>query len=160
MQSPTKNSVRSAMASTPKIRAQLKTYVKGNPKLLHIARKLTRRKYKIVHITDQITLTRDWCDQLPNIFQCIISIPRSGVMISNVISLRFGVGWATIEGFLRQEVYGVNFREIKNILIVDDGVTTGGHLDYAKQRIQDLFPDINVFTGALFARENCSTHVD
>lgn len=148
------------MQALDSARSQLKSTVKSNPRLLHIARKLARRKYKIVQITDQISLTREWCNQLPNIFQCIISIPRSGVMIANVISLRFGVGWATIDGFLRKEVYGIRFEDVNHILIVDDGVTTGNNLNSAKQRIQQLFPHIQVSTGALFARENSTVHVD
>lgn len=81
-------------------------------------------------------------------------------MIANVISLRFGVGWATIDGFLRKEVYGIRFEDVNHILIVDDGVTTGNNLNSAKQRIQQLFPHIQVSTGALFARENSTVHVD
>jgi hypoxanthine phosphoribosyltransferase len=141
-------------------RTKIKSTVKSNPRLLHIARKLARRKYKIIQITDQISLTRDWCNQLPNVFQCAISIPRSGVMIANVISLRFGVGWATIDGFLRKEVYGAQFNDIKHVLIVDDGVATGNALNLAKEKIQKAYPNIHVSTGALFARENSVVRVD
>jgi hypoxanthine phosphoribosyltransferase len=141
----------------------LKEYVKTKPRLLYLARFLLHKKYRIVPIVDQVSLTKEWVKQLPNQFDCIVCIPRSAVIISNIIALHFATAWATVDGFLRGEIYQAcnpRFKALNHVLLVDDCIGPGLVLENAKQKLQTVFPSLKVSTGALFQRETSTYHAD
>lgn len=124
----------------------LKVFVKKHPHLLMIARKMLGRKLPILLTwSDIYLLTEDWCKTLPSTFDCVIGVPRGGLIIADVIALNFGVPLSSPENFVRGEVWqsrSLPIREFKKVLLVDDCVDQGRSLLRIKKELETKFPGV------------------
>lgn len=134
----------------------LKKIVKSHRHLLRIARFVLRRRSKKLLVyswSDVNLMVDDWCRFLPRDFDCVIGIPRSGLMIADQISLNLGLPLSTPEDFIRGVVWQSRVLNLpskfKRVLVVDDCVDVGRELTLAVFKLRRAFPETVFMVGAL-----------
>ena len=96
--------------------------------------------------------TQEWIVDLPDDLDLIVGIPRSGMLVSNLLSLHLNLPMTDIDG-LREgrllqtgERYdgGFDLSKFSKILVVDDTVYTGSEMTDAQATIGgfDLSADV------------------
>lgn len=90
---------------------------------------LIKGKFTLVTYQDLVTWTLDWVKSLPRNYDVIVGIPRTGLLVATLITLRLGKPLSTPE-FLGQGYWWLSNKieraqEAKNILLVDDSISTG-----------------------------------
>lgn len=94
-------------------------------------------------------LTKDIHEWIPSVqveFDCVVGIPRSGMLVANILALKWGVPFVDLDGFLEGRILGLGRRyrhidqgryldERRKVLIVDDSISSGGAMAKAKDRI-------------------------
>jgi hypoxanthine phosphoribosyltransferase len=88
-----------------------------------------------------------------------VGIPRSGLLIGSMIATKLAKPLATPDNSLWLSK-AINFRPIRNILVVDDCITTGKSLNTAAESIREKYPQATVYRGALFANDKNKEMVD
>ena len=84
---------------------------------------------------------------LPREIDLVVGIPRSGMLVANMISLYLNKPLCDIDSFLERTVYRsgstkstarwkIDFREMRNVLVVEDSVCSGKSILAAKERIE------------------------
>jgi hypoxanthine phosphoribosyltransferase len=95
----------------------------------------------------------DWCRFLPREFDCIVGIPRSGLLIADQIALNFGLPLSIPDDFLRGVVWQSRVlsypQEFKRVLVVDDCVGNGRDLTQALCTLKKAFPKTEFKSAAL-----------
>ena len=83
--------------------------------------------------------------KIPSSVDLIVAIPRSGLLLGNIIALYLNKPITTVEMFLRGEIiehgttrYIENNGEFKHLLIVDDTSNTGNSILTAKHKLLDI----------------------
>jgi len=105
----------------------------------------------VVHYRSLRNLTEDtlrWSAELPKDFDLIVGIPRSGMLVANLLSLFLNVPYADLDGFCEGRVIGTGERgrffrrsngarmgQTRKILVVDDSVASGSAMEAARKRI-------------------------
>jgi orotate phosphoribosyltransferase len=112
--------------------------------------------------------TQEWIVDLPDDLDLIVGIPRSGMLVSNLLSLHLNLPMTDIEGLrdgrLLQtgERYDGEFDigEFSKILVVDDTVYTGTAMTDARSTIDDLDLSADVYYGAVYVDAGSEEFVD
>ena len=109
--------------------------------------------------SDLCMLTDEWCRFLPLDLDCIIGIPRAGLIVANQISLNLATSLSTPENFLRGEVwqsFSLNkIRDFKKVLVVDDAYGNGFHMETAVNKLRECFPNILFLSASLIKCYDC-----
>lgn len=101
---------------------------------------LNFRSYNDLNITINDNLSK-----IPKDIDLIVGIPRSGLLVANLISLSLNKPLLNLEEFLekkesnggeRVKKYKKKFSQIKKVLVVDDSLNTGSALQKAKEKIK------------------------
>lgn len=135
----------------------IKRFVKKHRVLSKTANFLLRKKKaQFFTIKTAVDLTYKFLDIIPNEYDCIIGIPRGGLLFANIIACHYGRPLATPEGFIRGEVWfakdvPLKPEEYKSILLVEDSIYTGKQLQEAKQKLLNYDPSLNIKTATIFA---------
>jgi orotate phosphoribosyltransferase-like protein len=137
-----------------KLKLKAKFFVKSHSKLLEFARFVLCKKTPVVLSWDDVyMMVEDWCRFLPRDFDCVIGIPRSGLMVADQIALQFGLPLSTPDSFIQGAVWQSKRLDLppnfKRVLVVDDCVDVGRDLIYELHRLRKAFPDCEFLTGAL-----------
>lgn len=120
-------------------------------------------KIRVVTMREATDLTLKWLTKLPNDYDCIIGVPRSGLWVAGTIALKLGLPLSTPTSFLRGESWytlHLPLREMRRVLLVEDDVIYGKQILKYKHDLESLFPDLQVETASLFATTNGSKLVD
>ncbi len=89
---------------------------------------------------------RSWLDQLPRDLDVIVGIPRSGLLVANMLCLHLNLPLADLEGFCEGRILTSGERSVlarrndilkttRNVLIVDDSVATGKQMSVVKDMV-------------------------
>lgn len=112
-----------------------------------------RKKTLVLDFTDIATMVDDWCHYLPTDIDCVIGVPRGGLVVANMIALNFGVSLSTPDCFLRGEVwqsFSLNkTKDFKRVLVVEDWVSSGNAIISAVKRLEAVFPDCKFILASL-----------
>lgn len=87
--------------------------------------------------------------KLPRDIDLIVGIPRSGMLVANIIALYLNLPLTDIDTFLNGEIYSTgNTRKlnswvkdvssVKKVLVIDDSISSGEAIKQAKKRIGQL----------------------
>jgi uncharacterized HAD superfamily protein/adenine/guanine phosphoribosyltransferase-like PRPP-binding protein len=146
---------------------RVEEFIRNHARLLKVARIVdqarTRARKTLVlpHYIEVITipraaaLTEQWLEKLPSDFDVIIGIPRSGLLIANIIATKFALPLSTPDDFVRgvqwQSKYTLHTPEINNrVLLVEDSVVSGRRLSEALAQLQLHFPRLQIEVASLF----------
>lgn len=111
-------------------------------------------RQRLIRLEDMTAMTRDWCKRLPCAYDLVVGIPRTGLTIAGLISDYFAIPLSVPEKL--PEFWSSNDipeREIKRVLIVEDGTTHGSKLIPAKDVAQAFFPNATVHIGSLLVNK-------
>jgi adenine/guanine phosphoribosyltransferase-like PRPP-binding protein len=92
-------------------------------------------------VDDLNRLVRMAALRLPGDIDLIVGIPRSGLLVANLLALHMHVPMATLGGFARGEVLDIGSRfarrpaTLRKVLVVDDSVSSGVQLRAARDRL-------------------------
>ena len=101
-------------------------------------------------------------------YDLIVGIPRSGLLVANLLALHLNKPLSDIDRFLEGEVIGSgkrldhsdNFQEFDRVLVVDDSVSSGGQMSQTKSRIESHSLPFAVDYGAIFITPKGHKFVD
>ena len=87
---------------------------------------------------------------IPRDFDLIVGIPRSGMLPANLLSLYLNKPYTDLQSFLNGHIYKAGVRsqffdisEFKNILVVDDSVSSGSAINECKASLKHLSDKFN-----------------
>ena len=147
-----------------------KLFLKRHPRLMRIARKVLGRKSTISNtpffsLGDAFQmLVQSLESKIPNEFDCIVGVPRAGLMFANILASAYGRPLSTPEGFVRGEIWFAGecsfSKDFKKVLIVEDSLVTGKQLMAAVEKLKDFKPGMEVKTASLFVKTGYNVPVD
>lgn len=87
-----------------------------------------------------------WTRLLPRDFELVVGIPRSGLLVANLLALHLGLPLSDVDGLLEGRVFkaGMRCRSAqqddflrmrRKVLIVDDTCLTGGSIEKNKRKV-------------------------
>lgn len=127
-------------------------------------RKRVRGEFHFVTFSEAIEWTRDWLRSFPRRYDVVVGIPRSGIAIASVISLKLGLPlttpdhlahgdwWFSAEGEMRWK----NDRPLQ-VLLVDDSISSGSAMAEALAELDSCPHAIEVTRAALIASEETTS---
>lgn len=153
---------------------KLKELVKGRPsprlaRVFLLARSAKRRKTEgtmsFRSIEDLVLAVQNLADRVPNQYDLIVGVPRSGLFPANILALKFGrpliaAGLPESVGPWISGSSERTFDQPESILVLDDTATTGKAVLKAKAAVQERYPDALVNTAVVYAAPNTKDMVD
>lgn len=122
-------------------------------------------------VSDLSFLTNRHVSRVPQDIELIVGIPRSGMLVASIISLKLNLPLTDLYSFLRNdELKKGNTRTYKHnqlqrpweaskILLVDDSIASGKSMEAAVAMVRDSFAG-EVVTMAAFAQRDNTRQVD
>jgi len=108
--------------------------------------------------------TCEWIKVFPISYDIIVGIPRSGLLVANIIASKLGKILTTPELF-SQKIGWISTtitkkEEYKNILLVDDSIYSGKTMEKALELLYSYRPNIKITKAVLIVNENSKNLVD
>jgi len=142
--------------------SSLKNFVRKHKRLLTVAKACkqaihpVKHDWHVVTFEDFFGLAVDWADKLPNDFECILGVPRNGLLIANVLALKMGKPLSTADDFVRGIVWASRDYEkptvYTKVLLVEDAVDTARAMKSDLAKLKAYNPDLEVKTACLFTQ--------
>lgn len=130
----------------------------------NLKKSITGGKFTFITVDNLVNLTTDFVKSFPSTFDLIVGIPRSGLLVANVIALKLGKPLTTPELFLKNEYWISKLISKKEdylkILLVDDSVTSGKSLDDALSILLSSGRKLSVVKAAVIVTEDATKKVD
>jgi len=131
-------------------------------------RSILRDKYSFVTTNELVVWTAEWLRSFPTTHDLIVGIPRSGLLVATLISLKFAKPLTTPELFAQNRYWvsewlseRINEKaEYKNILLVDDSINTGKTMEEAFRLLCSTHRNFNITKAALIGIEDSGDLVD
>ena len=112
-----------------------------------------------------------WLDILPHDFDVIVGVPRSGLLVANLLSTQTNTPMTDLKGLLerrmidsgqRLQIQGAEgfFNSRLKVLVVDDSVGQGKQIQKAKKMIEEANAQHEILFGALYVTPECKEMVD
>jgi orotate phosphoribosyltransferase len=129
----------------------------------NLIKKIERGNVKFVSIDELIIFTNEWIKFLPQDIDIILGIPRSGLLVASLVSLKLGKPLTTPKLFTEGQYWVSKLIKqgppFKHILIIDDSIDSGKTMDESLN-ILSLTPDVILTKAALFVTEKSKNYVD
>lgn len=99
-------------------------------------------------VTDLNDLIVQWMSTLPRDIDVIVGVPRSGLMVGNLLALHLNLPLTDVDGLIEGKTFGGgerlqnrrglrSLKESCHVLVVDDSIWTGGQLGGVRRRIEE-----------------------
>jgi uncharacterized HAD superfamily protein len=109
--------------------------------------------------------------KLPGDFDLIVGIPRSGMLVANILALHMNIPFTDLEGLLERRVIAKGRRAIRypieklldkhiKVLVVDDSVGRGTQMRAAREKIADAKLHHEILYGAVYVTPESLPLVD
>ena len=130
-------------------------------------RNLTGRDFKFVTIDQATVWTAEWVRSLPEQYDIVVGVPRSGMLVASIIALKLGKGLTTPD-LLQQGEYWHSKRageklaldQINSVLLVDDSLDTGRAMQKAVDALNSIGRDFSITRASLIVREDARQKAD
>lgn len=110
-------------------------------------------------------------DKIPKDIDIVVGVPRSGLLVANMIALYLNLPMCDIDTFLKGNMFACgttkmtkkrieNIREAKKILVVEDSVATGKSILDVKNKLQNKYEYIKKIYMAVYVDEGAIDLVD
>ncbi len=112
--------------------------------------------------------TRRFAEDLPPDIDLVVGVPRSGLLVANLLCLYLDVPMTDVDGLCEGRVLDtgkrfegrLSFDNIDSVLVVDDSVLTGGQMTETQERLDDHEFPFDVSYAALYISSWAHKHVD
>lgn len=112
-----------------------------------------------------------WTVDLPRDLEVIVGVPRSGLLVANLLALHLNLPLTDVEGLLRGQVFEGGARlkrklgkeplaEARRVLVVDDSVHSGKQLKLVRARIGAAKLPHQIRYAAAYVKPGAEQHVD
>lgn len=129
-----------------------------------IRRDMMAVKYSFITVDDLVVWTAEWIKTFPTNYDIIVGIPRSGLLVANIIATKLGKRLTTPELFSHNHYWVSKFIdkkiEYKNILLVDDSISTGKTMEKSLEFLQSHCENLNITKAALIVTKKSKELVD
>jgi hypoxanthine phosphoribosyltransferase len=129
--------------------------------------KLKKGDVDFVTLDELAVWTRDFVEHLPQDYDLVVGIPRSGMLVASIIATKLGRPLTTPDLFIEGRWWSSRLLEspepndVRSILLVDDSVDRGDSLEAAKAIVAQCPRPTRITTAALIAhRPEASGLVD
>lgn len=129
----------------------------------HIKRTAAGGKFTFVTIDELVRWTAEWIKLFPTTYDLIVGIPRSGLLVANIVALKLGKPFTTPELFMQNHYWKsklINKKEYANILLIDDSITSGKAMAESCQILRSYRKNLSITKAALIATDNSKELVD
>ena len=143
-----------------------KSIKQNHPTLYNfIIRNTIRKNIKVISIDTGIFLTEKLCEQLPRDYDCIIGIPRAGLIFANIISSKLGLPLSTPDDFTRNIIWSGMHNQLsklsyKKVLLVNDDITDGIDMNNQIAKLRSFNYQLEIETLTVFANPYLRNKVD
>lgn len=122
-------------------------------------------------VSDLANLTNKYASKVPHDIELVVGIPRSGMLVASIISLKLNLPLTDLYSFHRNdELKKGNTRtykhaqlanpwDAKKILLVDDSIASGNSMLAAVEMVKSVYQG-EVLTMAAFAQKENTGNVD
>ena len=108
-----------------------------------------------------------WIPSLPARVDCVVGVPRSGMLVANILALKLDVPLTDLDGFLEGRIMtmGNRFGDLipvdflatkRRVLVVDDSISSGRAIREVHSRIEAAQLDHEVVYGCLYGTPKLS----
>lgn len=122
-------------------------------------------------VRDLTEHVREWSERLPPEIDLVVGIPRSGLLVANLIALYRNIPMTDVEGLLAGRLLSAGKRitpeqsvlshgSRRHILVVDDSLWSGGQLGKVRDRIAAAALPHSVRYGAVYVVPESTRLVD
>lgn len=129
--------------------------------------KLRSGDVDFVTIDELAVWTREFAEHLPETYDLVIGVPRSGMFVASIIATKLGRPLTTPDLFRENRWWSSRLLEspdpsdVRSILLVDDSVDRGSSLEAAKAIVAERPGPLRITTAAVIAhRPEASGLVD
>ncbi|MCK5306303.1 MAG: hypothetical protein KAJ66_04150 [Candidatus Omnitrophica bacterium] len=141
-----------------------KTASKMYYQILNLERNIIGGKYSFVSVNELLIWTTEWIKSFPTTYDVVVGIPRSGLLVANMVALKLGKPLTTPELF-EQSLYWesklINKKgDYKNILLIDDSITNGTAMEESFNFLCSSRENLNITKAVLIATEDSKHLVD
>ena len=130
----------------------------------HAQQIFTGKQYTFVTVDKLVKWTNEWIKLFPTNYDIIIGIPRSGLLVANVIALKLGKPVTTPELFTQNQHWQsklINKKErYTTVLLIDDSATSGKAMVESFQLLKSYNKDLVITKAALIVTEQSKEAVD
>jgi orotate phosphoribosyltransferase len=112
-------------------------------------------------------LVLKWQCRLPRDFDVIVGIPRSGMLVANLLALHLNLPMTDVAGLLNSRLItfsgrskAIDLRHPRKVLVVDDALSTGRQLTKLKQRLADAALPHEIYYGVAYVRPGVEPMID
>ena len=101
-------------------------------------------------------------------FDLVVGIPRSGLLVANLLGLHLNVPITDVDGLIEQKLINtgarysgdLDFEDVDRVLIVDDSVNTGSQMEETRSRVDSYNFDFDIEYAAIYVTLEGSRYVD
>jgi len=136
-------------------------------KARRLKRRLKGKEFNFVSVKQASEWTLDWVRELPERYDVVVGVPRSGMFIASLIALKLGRPLTTPELLCRGEFWHsrvvkdkLPLEAVRHILLVDDSIDTGRAMSRAEEQLRALPGNIRVSKACLIVRSDKKHDVD
>jgi uncharacterized HAD superfamily protein/hypoxanthine phosphoribosyltransferase len=111
--------------------------------------------------------TIEWTKRLPQKYDVIVGIPRSGLIVASIIACRLGKPLTTPDKMLNAEYWlptkdqTIKIGEVRNVLLVDDATGRGETMQTFYWQLKNVFGDsLNITRASLLVEKRATDKVD
>jgi len=144
-------------------RSESKSLAKMYYSSMYLKRFISNDKYHFVSFNELVFWVDEWIKTFPTSYDLIIGIPRSGLLVANLIALKLGKPLTTPDNFQKiiwKSKHISSGGQCKNILLVDDSITTGKTMKKNLNLVKAVKPDVKITTAAVIVNKNTKKMVD
>jgi orotate phosphoribosyltransferase len=121
--------------------------------------------YRSVASLDRLVL--EWLCRLPRDLDVIVGVPRSGMLVANLLALHLNLPMTDVEGLLHSRLISfsgrtkpIDLRKPRKVLVVDDALSTGRQLEQVRKRIAEAGLAHEILYAAAYVRPGAEARVD
>lgn len=136
-------------------------------KARRLKRRLKGKEFNFVSVEQASEWTLDWVRELPERYDVVVGVPRSGMFIASLIALKLGRALTTPDLLARGEYWHsrvvkdkLPLEAIRHVLLVDDSMDSGRAMSRAEEQLRALPGNIRVSKACLIVRSDKKHDVD
>lgn len=122
------------------------------------------KTYSFVTYEDGFALASQWAEHLPKDFDCIIGVPRNGLMIASALASKMGKPLSTTDNFVRGIVWFSKDVEkpktYRKVLLVEDAINEGRSMQRDYELLRSFNCDLIIKRASLFAKGSSTNWLD
>ena len=130
----------------------------------YLKRKFTGTELNFVTVDELVIWTTEWLKSFQDRYDIIVGIPRSGLLVANIIGLKLGIPVTTPELFINNIYWKSNLipekEEYTNILLIDDSIFSGKSIEDNMRILNQSRKSIVITKAALMVTNESKSLVD